>query len=156
MISRRNLGRLGVAAAGNPLRVGFSQSLSGGLAGNGRAALVAQQIWAEDANARGGLLGRQVQLVYYDDQSNGAQVPGIYTKLLDVDHVDLVVSGYRVNPQAYLTRTDPLGLDRRNPLTGGLTHLSIQSLRANPASLTLVREPHFDSLYACMLSTDSL
>ena len=82
------------AQAGNPLRVGFSQSLSGGLAGNGRAALVAQQIWAEDVNARGGLLGRQVQLVYYDDQSNGAQVPGIYTKLLDVDRVELVVSGY--------------------------------------------------------------
>ncbi len=108
MISRRDLGRLGVATAaailpgaaraqpavGNPLCIGFSQSLSGGLAGNGRAALVAQQIWAEDVNARGGLLRRQVQLVYYDDQSNGAQVPGIYTKLLDVDRVDLVVSGY--------------------------------------------------------------
>ena len=46
------------AASGNPLRIGFSQSLSGGLAGNGRAALVAQQIWAEDVNAHGGLLGR--------------------------------------------------------------------------------------------------
>jgi branched-chain amino acid transport system substrate-binding protein len=38
-----------------------------------------------------------VQLVYYDDQSNPATVPGIYTKLLDVDKVDIVVSGYATN-----------------------------------------------------------
>ena len=52
------------------------------------------QIWAEELNAKGGLLGRKVELVYYDDQTNGATVPGIYSKLLDVDKVDLVVSGY--------------------------------------------------------------
>lgn len=82
------------AASGDPIRIGFSMSLSGGLAGNGRPSLLAQQIWAEDINARGGLLGRPVELVFYDDQSTGANVPGIYTKLLDVDKVDLVVSGY--------------------------------------------------------------
>lgn len=81
-------------ASGAPVRIGFSMSLSGGLAGNGRSSLLAQQIWAKDINARGGLLGRPVELVYYDDQSAGANVPGIYTKLLDVDKVDLVVSGY--------------------------------------------------------------
>lgn len=69
-------------------------SLSGGLAGNGRPSLLATQMWADDVNARGGLLGRRVELVFYDDQSMGANVPGIYTKLLDVDKVDLVVSGY--------------------------------------------------------------
>ena len=55
------------------------------------------QIWEEDTNAKGGLLGRPVKLVYYDDQSNPATVPGIYTKLLDVDKVDLIVSGYGTN-----------------------------------------------------------
>ena len=55
------------------------------------------QIWEEDINAKGGLLGRPVKLVYYDDQSNPATIPGIYTKLLDVDKVDLVVSGYATN-----------------------------------------------------------
>jgi branched-chain amino acid transport system substrate-binding protein len=69
-------------------------SLSGGLAGNGRPALLAHRLWAEEVNSRGGLLGRPVELVHYDDQSTGAQVPGIYTKLIDVDKVDLVVSGY--------------------------------------------------------------
>ena len=55
------------------------------------------KIWEEETNAKGGLLGRPVKLVYYDDQSNPSTVPGIYTKLLDVDKVDLVVGGYATN-----------------------------------------------------------
>ena len=85
------------APTGKPITIGFSMALTGGLAANGRAALLAMQIWAEQTNAKGGLLGRPVKLVYYDDQSNPAVIPGIYTKLLDVDHVDLVVSGYATN-----------------------------------------------------------
>jgi len=85
------------AHAAEPITIGFGMALTGGLAPNGKAALLAMQIWAEDANAKGGLLGRPVKLIYYDDQSNPAQVPGIYTKLLDVDKVDLVVGGYGTN-----------------------------------------------------------
>src|SRR5438046_5037170 len=55
------------------------------------------QTWAEDLNAKGGLLGRKVELVYYDDQTNPSTVPSIYNKLLDVDKVDLLVSGYGTN-----------------------------------------------------------
>ena len=62
--------------------------------------LITLKMWEADVNARGGLLGRPVQLVYYDDQSNGSLVPGIYTKLLDVDKVDLVVSSYATNVAA--------------------------------------------------------
>ena len=82
------------ALAADPLKIGFSMAQSGPLAGSGKSALLAMRIWAEDQNAKGGLLGRPVQLVYYDDQSNPANVPPIYTKLLDVDKVDLIVSGY--------------------------------------------------------------
>ena len=78
----------------NPIKIGFCMALTGGLAVGGRAALLAYQIWADEVNAAGGLLGRKVELVYYDDQTNPAAVPGIYAKLLDVDKVDLVVSGY--------------------------------------------------------------
>src|SRR5690242_7163705 len=85
------------ARAEEPLKIGFSMSLTGPLGGNGRAALLAMQMWAEDVNARGGLLGRQVKLVYYDDQTSPANVPGLYTKLLDVDKVDLIVSSYGTN-----------------------------------------------------------
>lgn len=85
------------ARAAEPITIGFGMALTGGLAPNGKAALLAMQIWAENTNAKGGLLGRPVKLVYYDDQSNPAQIPGIYTKLLDVDKVDLVISGYGTN-----------------------------------------------------------
>jgi len=85
------------AAAQEPIRIGFGMALTGGLAANGKPALMAMQIWEEEINAKGGLLGRPVKLVFYDDQSNPASVPGIYTKLLDVDKVDLVVGGYATN-----------------------------------------------------------
>ena len=83
--------------SGQPITIGFSMALTGSLAVNGKSGLLAMQIWAEDTNAKGGLLGRPVKLVFYDDQTNSSLVPGIYTKLLDVDKVDLVVSGYGTN-----------------------------------------------------------
>jgi len=58
---------------------------------------MAMQIWAEDINARAGLLGRPVKLITYDDQSNPALVPGIISKLLDVDHVDILIAGTGTN-----------------------------------------------------------
>ena len=85
------------APSGEPITIGFSMALTGSLAVNGKSGLLATQIWAEDVNTKGGLLGRPVKLVYYDDQTNPSLVPGIYTKLLDVDKVDLVVSGYGTN-----------------------------------------------------------
>lgn len=83
--------------ATDPLKIGFSMALTGAYSGNGKAALLAIQMWAEDQNAKGGLLGRPIRLIYYDDQSNPSLVPGIYTKLLDIDKIDLVLSGYGTN-----------------------------------------------------------
>ena len=85
------------AQGAEPIKIGFGMALTGGLAANGKAALIAMQLWAEDVNKKGGILGRPVELVYYDDQTKGATVPGIYTKLLDVDKVHFVVSGYGTN-----------------------------------------------------------
>jgi branched-chain amino acid transport system substrate-binding protein len=107
-IERRTFNKLALAGAATgfagtagaqakPLTIGFGMALTGGLAPNGKAALLAMQIAEEDINARGGLLGRPVKLIYYDDQSNPSTVPGLYTKLLDVDKVDIVVSGYATN-----------------------------------------------------------
>ena len=83
-----------------PIKIGLSMALTGPLAPNGKQALFGAKIWEEETNARGGLLGRKVELVNYDDQSNPANVPGIYTKLLDVDKVDLVVGPYATNLNA--------------------------------------------------------
>jgi branched-chain amino acid transport system substrate-binding protein len=83
-----------VAQSKEPIKIGYSMALTGGLAPNGKSALLAQKIWEEDTNAKGGLLGRPVKLVYYDDKSSPSEVPAIYTKLLDVDKVDLIIGPY--------------------------------------------------------------
>ena len=88
------------APAGEPIRIGFSMALTGPLSPNGKSALLGMKIWEEEINAKGGLLGRPVKLVYYDDQSQAAPVPGIYTKLIDVDKVELVIGPYATVPAA--------------------------------------------------------
>jgi branched-chain amino acid transport system substrate-binding protein len=85
------------APSGQPITIGFGMALTGPLSPNGKQALLGMKIWEEETNAKGGLLGRPVKLVHYDDQSNPSTVPGIYTKLLNVDKVDLVVGGYATN-----------------------------------------------------------
>jgi branched-chain amino acid transport system substrate-binding protein len=85
------------ARAAEPIKIGFGMGLTGGLAASGKAALLGMKIWEEETNAKGGLLGRPVKLIYYDDQSNPATVPGIFTKLLDVDKIDLVTGDYGTN-----------------------------------------------------------
>jgi len=85
---------------GEPIKIGFSMALTGPLSPNGKSALLGMHIWEEEINAKGGLLGRPVKLIYYDDQSQPAPVPGIYTKLLDIDKVDLVIGPYATVPAA--------------------------------------------------------
>jgi branched-chain amino acid transport system substrate-binding protein len=111
-----------VSFAQQPIKIGFGMSLTGPLAGNGKAALISMQIWAEDVNAKGGLLGRKVELVYYDDQTSPATVPGLYTKLLEVDKVDLVVSGYGT---AVIAPAMPLMMQRN------MTFMSLFGLNVN-------------------------
>ncbi|MGH7386222.1 MAG: amino acid ABC transporter substrate-binding protein [Candidatus Rokuibacteriota bacterium] len=104
-----------VARAADPIKIGFGMALTGGLSANGKPALLAVQIWKDDVNKKGGLLGRPVELVFYDDQTNPATVPGLYTKLLDVDKVDLIVSGYGTNLIAPLL---PIAMERKLTLMG--------------------------------------
>ena len=85
------------AQSNEPIKIGFSLALTGPLAPNGKQALLGAKIWQEEINAKGGLLGRKAELVNYDDQSNPANIPGIYTKLLDVDKVDLINGPYGTN-----------------------------------------------------------
>jgi branched-chain amino acid transport system substrate-binding protein len=78
----------------------MSMPQTGSLGAGGQAALVALRLWVDDVNQRGGLLNRKVELIAYDDQTNPANVPGIYTKLLDVDKVDLLIAPYGTVPTA--------------------------------------------------------
>jgi branched-chain amino acid transport system substrate-binding protein len=103
------------AQSGTPIKIGYSMALTGGLAPNGKSALLAQKIWEEDVNAKGGLLGRPIKLVYYDDKSAPAEVPTIYTKLLDVDKVDLLLGAYAT---AQLAPAMPIVIARKKLLIG--------------------------------------
>jgi branched-chain amino acid transport system substrate-binding protein len=85
------------AQSKQPIRIGFSIAQTGPLSGAGKSGLLALEMWRDDVNAAGGLLGRKVELVVYDDQTNPAMSPRLYTKLLDVDKVDLLIGPYGTN-----------------------------------------------------------
>lgn len=109
-ITRRTFGKMALAAstviaepmtmakaADGPIRIGFSIAQTGGIASGGKAGLAALEMWRSDVNAAGGLLGRSVEFVVYDDQSQAGNVPGIYAKLMDIDKVDLLLLPYGTN-----------------------------------------------------------
>jgi branched-chain amino acid transport system substrate-binding protein len=85
------------ASAADPIKVGFSLGLTGANGPNGGQLLLSLQIWRDDLNAKGGLLGRPVELVYYDDQTNPSNEASIYSKLINVDKVDLLLGPYGTN-----------------------------------------------------------
>lgn len=131
-ITRRNFTRLGAGAIvgvaapavlsgafaqSRPIRVGASASLTGPLSST-KSAIIGYEIWRDDINAAGGLLGRKVELVIYDDQSLPASVPGIYSKLVDVDQVDFLFSPYGANLTAPLM---PFAKQRDRFVVGILT-----------------------------------
>ena len=89
-----------VVAQQPPIKIGMTMAQTGGLAGGGKASLLGIEIWRDDVNVRGGLLGRKVELVVYDDKSSAAETPAIYSKLLDVDKVDILFAPYATVPTA--------------------------------------------------------
>src|SRR3978361_483256 len=91
-----------VGAQQPPIKIGMSMAQTGGLAAGGKASLLGIEIWRDDINAKGGLLGRKVELVVYDDKSSASETPAIYSKLLDVDKVDLLFAPYATVPTAPL------------------------------------------------------
>ena len=93
-------GRRAFAQGSGPVKIGMSMPQTGSLGAGGQAALLALRMWVEDVNQKGGLLGRKVDFIVYDDQTNPANTPGIYTKLLDVDKVDLLIAPYGTVPTA--------------------------------------------------------
>jgi branched-chain amino acid transport system substrate-binding protein len=135
-ISRREFTKLGAGLAASvaapaiwtsaraqsqPIRIGASASLTGPLAGT-KNSVIGYELWRDDVNAAGGLLGRKVELVIYDDQSLPANVPGIYSKLTDIDKVDFLFSPYGANLTAAVM---PLAKQRDRFIVG------IHTLAAN-------------------------
>ncbi|MBX9845796.1 MAG: ABC transporter substrate-binding protein, partial [Xanthobacteraceae bacterium] len=116
------IGLSGAAAQGGPpIKVGAGLSLTGGSAPAGKMLQAAIELWREDVNAKGGLLGRQVEFISYDDQSTPSNVPGIYTKLITVDKVDLLLGPYATNFVAPAMPT----IMQHNKMTFSLTAIGI-------------------------------
>jgi branched-chain amino acid transport system substrate-binding protein len=114
------LGLATPAIAAEPVKIGFSMGLTGANAPNGKQLIVALEMWREDVNAKGGLLGRPVQFVYFDDQTMPANEAGIYTKMIDVDKVDLLLGPYGTNQIAAALPV----LAQRNLTTVGILGLA--------------------------------
>ena len=116
------------------VRIGYCLSLTGPLAGNSRSARLAHEIWLKDINGRGGLLGRPVELVCYDDGGKASLVPGLYQRLLDDDRVDLVVGGYGTNS---ILPAMPLIIDRHRFFVG-LMGLGVNNTLGYPGYYAMI------------------
>jgi branched-chain amino acid transport system substrate-binding protein len=101
-----------------PVKIGMSMPQTGTLGAGGQAALLALRMWVDETNQKGGLLGRKIEFIAYDDQGNPANTPGIYTKLLDVDRVDLLIAPYATVPTAPIM---PLVKERQLLLMGNFS-----------------------------------
>jgi branched-chain amino acid transport system substrate-binding protein len=84
----------GTAHSAEAIKIGTTQSLTGHYSEFGIQQLRGLQMWAADVNARGALLGRPVQIVYYDDGSRDAGTVAGFEKLMTKDQVDLLVGPY--------------------------------------------------------------
>lgn len=121
-------------ATSGPIRIGYCLSLTGPLAGNSRSAQLAHKIWREDINRQGGLLGRPVELICYDDQADASRVPGIYKRLMDDDQVDLVIGGYGTST---LLPAMPLIMQRERFFVG-LMGLGVNNALAYPNYFAMI------------------
>jgi ABC-type branched-subunit amino acid transport system substrate-binding protein len=150
-----------------PIRIGYCLSLTGPVAGNSRSAQLAHEIWREDINRRGGLLGRPIELICYDDQADASRVPGLYKRLMDEDKVDLVIGGYwqpvpkmmfpgvqqflnTYQTRAVVARVDPLG-HYMAPLAYAQMQVIAQAVEAtggfdDAALSTFTREATFNTV----------
>ncbi|MFD1984010.1 amino acid ABC transporter substrate-binding protein [Mesorhizobium newzealandense] len=117
-----------------PIRIGYCLSLTGLLAGNSRSARLAHDIWREDTNRRGGLLGRPVELVCHDDHGDASLVPGLYKRLMDDDKVDLVIGGYGTNT---VLPAMPLIMERQRFFVG-LMGLGVNNALAYPNYFAMI------------------
>src|SRR5258706_1252477 len=125
-----------------PIRIGYCLSLTGPVADNSRSARLAHEIWREDINSRGGLLGRPVELICHDDHADADLVPGLYKRLMDEDKVDLVIGGYGTNT---LAAAMPIIIAHKRFFVG-LMGLGVNNVLKYPAYFALIPTgPHANS-----------
>lgn len=77
-----------------PLRIGLSLGLTGAYAHDSEMQWLAYRLWADELNARGGLLGRSVELLVRDDHSDPARARELYEALITRERVELLLSPF--------------------------------------------------------------
>jgi branched-chain amino acid transport system substrate-binding protein len=82
------------ASSSGPIKIGASISATGSYGRTGLYQQEAYQLWEKQVNARGGLLGRQVQMIIRDDQSDASTSQKLYEQLITEDKVDLILGPY--------------------------------------------------------------
>lgn len=95
LVSGCGLSNTPSSSTSGPIRIGFSITETGSNSAPALFDLQGYQLAADAINAQGGLLGRKVQLVYYDDQQSTATAVQLYQKLITSDKVDLLVGPYQ-------------------------------------------------------------
>jgi ABC-type branched-chain amino acid transport systems, periplasmic component len=77
-----------------PIRIGVAIALTGSLSENAQSMVRGYELWAEQVNAAGGINGRQVELIMYDDESNSDTARLMAERLVERDRVDLILGPY--------------------------------------------------------------
>ena len=80
--------------AGQPIRVGSTLALTGPLSATAQIHKLVGEIYVEQANKRGGWLGRPIEWVVKDDQSKPDLARTLYEQLVTADKVDLLIGPY--------------------------------------------------------------
>ena len=79
---------------GDPIVIGAALPLTGVLGSTGKQVQIGYETWLEAVNEKGGISGRPVQMIIYDDQSDPTSTKSLYQKLVSVDNVDLLLGPY--------------------------------------------------------------
>jgi branched-chain amino acid transport system substrate-binding protein len=113
-----------LANAQDTVRIGIALSETGNLADSSKHYWRAIELWRDDVNARGGLLGKKVEFVVYDDRSDAATAARLYERLITSDKVDLLVT--TVGSAQAATATAVAEKHHRVMINGGGASESIQ------------------------------
>jgi branched-chain amino acid transport system substrate-binding protein len=83
----------GTASAADPIRIGSVLSVTGPAAFLGDPQLKTLELYVEKLNSEGGVLGRKLELIHYDDGSDAAKANGFTKRLIENDKVDIILGG---------------------------------------------------------------
>lgn len=112
------------AQAQETVRIGIALSQTGNLADSANHYWRGVELWRDQVNARGGLLGKKVEFVVYDDRSDAATSARLYERLITSDKVDLLVS--TIGSAQAATATAVAEKHKRVMINGGGASESIQ------------------------------